>query len=220
MIRRQQRQADMPMDSLLDILSNLVGMMIFLIITAVLCSKGIKVVLNTVLRPPQASQAVYFVCRSGTITQIDPALSVKELGTLKKELTDATKTPSVQELVREANRREIGSDANYHVEFVREALGSGTGRRACIGLRFYTQGPQQGQTVTAVEERDGEFRKCLDRATARNLLYFYVYPDGVEVFDVARNMARATGLEVGWRPMLPDQTVGFSGFAAELTVGG
>ncbi len=184
----------MGLDSFMDIVTNVIGALFFVLVYVVLSSisaKG-KVVLPMV--ETADTERVYFECRAGTV--LNPDVDGLEAD-LERLLTQTGEEGlSQQELVSKANAAGI---RNPFYTFRLELAGGGI-------RRVYDMVPgSKGEPESEIAAPESQFRKALSALDpSRQHVYFIVRTDSFEVFRAARRLAAQQGLAIGWGPLAAD----------------
>jgi hypothetical protein len=209
MARRRVSQDDSGftgLDSFMDIVTNVVGAMFFVVVYASLSSLGARGLMSTPRAHPVETERTLFECRGNTVCFPDlDGLTEKAMEMilpLYKEgggLSD----PEVERIndARVSNRF-------YQYRFEWEDLGLMYG-----GVDVFTplqEGlGEDGATIEWAQESNYR-RKLHELDPARHHVIFLVRSDSFEVFQTARRIAIDEGFEVGWEPLTPDEELRFS----------
>jgi hypothetical protein len=190
--RRHGDEVLFSLDSFLDIVTNVVGVLVLVAIVSVLSAGNISVPSGaTAMTAPKASaERVLFECVGGEVFFVD------EEGNGRRVLEAAegagTRAKSPDGLVSLLADVDVG-DATYR-------LGAD---RMDHGLAWvYTLRPDaHGEHEGDLDRPDSAFRKQLAALPRDGFAYFVVHDDSFDVFQKARDMARARGISVGWHPV-------------------
>jgi len=197
MARRRKNEETLALDSLLDILSNVVGVMVLITVITVLNTNNIQIRLGTPKSrdASESAERIYFEVRGNRINVIDEAEinAVVDDFRVNKNLLNLR----AARLATTINRANLQSN-HYKIRTV----------------------AQEGELVKILEQRDtptgeriGEFSqpnsayaeilKTLD--PEKNYLFFIVRADSFEAFRAARTMAREFPYGVSFESSDPTQ---------------
>ena len=181
-MRTRRRSTSISMDSFLDIVTNVVGVMVLIAVLTVLISRDISITLGTPVlhKPPREAQPVYFECRRNRIVPIDPRSAMENVRTFARKHGDS---------IRELNENDVGN-RYYRLKF--------EGYR----LVYKPRAEVQGETGVDLARPGSNYVEALTACQSdSHYPYFMVREDSFEVFRLARKIARARGLETGWMPL-------------------
>ncbi|MBM4090825.1 MAG: hypothetical protein FJ276_15590 [Planctomycetes bacterium] len=199
-------------DSFLDIVTNVVGVMVLIVIATLVNAGDMQVSLGTpVLRdPPESASRLFFECRGGRVVRLDEqeldrlfrAAVQQHLG----KTLDQFDFESVDELPRLFEEHDIG-DACYRIKVeVRQFLTS----KSLVWV-YEPRPDAPGESLAEIHRKGSAYQRALAPLHPRqHFLFFTVRPDSFETFRAARRLARASGLSVGWYPRALDEPLIFS----------
>lgn len=214
-MRRRSRPAGEGVLSLVpmaDMLTNTVGIMLFIMAFTILASAG-AVVLRTLPKETVSQESpVFFVCVGQRVLPLDQAIA--------RQLTDDLPKPTFSTidswLVRfNAARYE---DDHFVVTGQGRAVYDTFARSAQLLLAAkYTPKAGAGDDAEMLKSASSSFARTLARqAGNKTFAYFIVYPDSIDVFRQSRQIAAdAYRMSSGWSPQGQDGPVTIS-----LTGGG
>ncbi len=187
------------LDSLMDVLTCSVGVMVFVVIFAVLEARGANITMITPLMrdPPKNSTRVLVLCQKGKVRFLDfsPAL--------EKMLKGAGKVAykSLPELVKTANDRKVKDHYfRYSLEIKEWEVAFGQVRRAVVLIIKELEG-KKGETSEQLAAGSSQYETTLSRYSVKdNWLAFAVDEKSIEVFREARELALNQGYAAGWDP--------------------
>jgi len=193
-----------------DLLSNSVGIIIFVLAFTVLQSaSGIVPKKMPIEHSANGSSSVIYVCHNQRLLPLNTDLTkslFKGMPSLSYE--------NVDQWIRRFNQKRAGDDFFTVIpEGETSYSGDDLDRSAQLTLSaaFYPK-DYSGETEIALERKESLF--CISLSTIDNkkqFVYFLVYPDDIDLFRKAREVARTKyGLNVGWGPLEKDQPVRFS----------
>jgi hypothetical protein len=191
-MRRRQGFDTSNFDPLMDVVTNVVGVMLFVVIFAVMEARGSTVRMLTPLlsQPGPGQSRVLYLCEHGRIRQfgLDRALAP-----ITQEAADLS-FDRIPEFVRQFN------DRNVHDEEFRYRLSWDTqlglyNRRRTVSVTAEDLG------TAATDDGLRRFEQSLDHLTpGRNWVSFLLDSESLDVFRKARDTAVAHGFAVGWDP--------------------
>jgi hypothetical protein len=173
-----------------DMLTNTVGVMLFILIFTVLTAGGAVIAKRLPMERETKAEAMTFLCAFGRISPVDFDQPVEEF---LKPLGTRISSSNVDAWVAGFNSRKL--DAGGFVV-------SGEAQDFAIFLHAvlaFRPKPMPGETPAEVGAGGSRFLAMLN-ATRPDLKYvnFYVYPDGLTVFRAARDIASSRGFGTGW----------------------
>lgn len=194
-------------DSLMDILTCSVGVMLVMVILAVMEARGVVVEIRTPISidPPEGSKQKIFLCK-------DDRVMFCNYETVDKQFTSHLAAFRLTSSL--LGRPTKGSDyleralayisrMDIHDEYFRYEWGSSTLLGNPVGFyqKIKLREGVQGETIRSVEEPSMRFLQIIggfDRE--QHWVLFLVDSDSIEVFRMAREICTARGLLVGWHP--------------------
>jgi len=181
---------------LADMLSNTVGVMVFIFIFTVVAAGGALVLKTLPLERSPDRPFEIVVCSGERVLPLDREALLSELLQPLGEPTPDTMGQWLEQLLQRRLERE-------DVE-VSEEIGPG-------GLVFILKPHSaRGETAKALQRPRSRFRAFLGRfAPKERFVYFIVYPDGLHAFKEARSVALETGFATGWMPMKANEPIRF-----------
>jgi len=199
--RSRRSDDDLSLDSLMDVLSCSVGVMLFIVIIAVIEARGTNILLYSppLLREPsQDSQRLLALCQGGTVRILDIATALQQL----MGNTTQLKYDDVPRFVEEANSRNISDGAfNYRLVFRDEPYGEDN-RKRVVSIRVEARPGNDGETPDELGEGLSEYERTLAALDEdSNWVAFGVDGDSLEVFRKARSIALERGFSTGWDPL-------------------
>jgi hypothetical protein len=195
--RRRGRTAfDLNLDPLMDVVTNVVGVMLFVVVFAVIEARSTTVPLGTPLlsKPSTGQRRVFFLCSEGTIRRFD-----------WDRAADAA--------IERAGRLTFSRVPKFVADFNATAPQDGYFRYT-LDYQTDTNNPYSATRkvfLVAEETRRPERRSPTDEARAfadqldamnpgTEWLSVLVDGESIEVFRAAREVAAAKGFAVGWDP--------------------
>jgi hypothetical protein len=209
--RRKNNQTAQNLDSFLDVLTNTVGVLMFISLFVTLIATGGstkgKINIQTPLSSSTNKESLWFEIKNEKVSYLDlRAVREQELelsGNLpncNKPLSSPNAPDYVQlqedyqscllsTLGRQNNFRTTTQD--YNVSTVDDG----------VSLVFAPKSSGVGETIAQLDAPDSNFQQVLAKYnTQKDYLIFVVRPDSFEAFRAARKKAWEAGYEVGWEP--------------------
>jgi hypothetical protein len=210
MRRRPQREraADFPaLDSFMDIVTNVMGALFFVVVYAALSSFSAKGIVFTPKVSEGETERVIFECRGNTVLYPDVDGLIQRSNEEWRRI-GSDEPVTGWDRVSRINQRKLGNRF-YRYELT---VGVYDGRYYGTDLLIPLL-DQLGESGAEIElERDSEYGKHLSRLDrTKQHVFFLVRDDSFEVFQTARRIALKRGFGVGWEPWGSSDTLRFSG---------
>ena len=211
--RRRNTHVSQNLDSFLDILTNTVGVLMFISLFVTLIATGsspkTRVTIQTPLSSPSDKESLWFEIEGNKVRHLDlRQVRQKELelsGNLPNcnqpnnsdtdyiSRQNAYQSCLLSILGRQSNFR--ASTQNYRVRTVDGG----------VSLQFEPASADVGETPSQLTAPNSDFRQVLSQFDPqKDYLVFIVRPDSFEAFRNARKQAWDAGYEVGWEPLSPE----------------
>lgn len=227
MRRRRQRKSEVPaqnLDSFLDILTNTVGVLMFigLFVTLVTAQAG------TIIRTPVVSNSrknpQFFEVRENRVTQVDTQSVVLQVTDFINNLPDcqepAISAPSSSALyeyyLSQLNEYEtclknrVAQLNNYRVQIPYYDVRVYPDSSSNLVYAYEPSKKEQGESARDLVKTDSGFNNAIAQLDPKqDYIAFLVRPDSFEAFRAARKLAWSQGFDVGWEPMNPDRAIVF-----------
>jgi hypothetical protein len=189
--RRGNDEILFSLDSFLDIVTNVVGVLVLVAMVTVVSAGKISVpsgaTAATAAKP--TATRLLFECSH------DEVFFVDEEGNGRRVLEEASHVgahPSRNVLAEMLEANDVG-DATHrvHVDTTERNLSW-----------VYTLRPDaRGEGASDLDREGSDFRRRLGGIEGSGFAYFVVHDDSFEVFRKARDLARTRGIAVGWHPV-------------------
>ena len=186
------------MDSFLDIVTNVVGLMILLALIVVLSFGQFHLELGTpMLHPPtEGATALGLECRGKALYDLDMDETLEKARTIWTDTRHDGDTAA-----RQAIAHADLHNRHYRVELIETAYDH-------PNWRILPRDEAQCFSIASLSDPNGGYLRKLDTVSPRErFLFFVVRPDSYETFRTARKIARDRGFEVGWLPFSIDGTL-------------
>lgn len=208
--RRRNNQINQNLDSFLDVLTNTVGVLMFISLFVTLIATGgsskSKITIQTPISSPTDKESLWFEIKDNKVSYLD-LRQVRE-----KELELSSNLPNCNK------PSDIGSaDYNLRTQNYQSCLFSVIGRQSNfrantqnynvrsvdegVSLLFEPVSAEIGENPGQLVGANSQFQQVLAKNDAnKEYLVFIVRPDSFEAFREARKKAWQAGYEVGWEP--------------------
>ena len=197
------------LDSFLDIVTNVLGLLILICALTIISTQDIQISLGTPIMADVDDDLKRrcFECRDNRLVPLDSDYREAELkAVFKSGMSDSERTRKIKEL--------DGSTASngFHqfkieireIKFGRQTLRS-------MNLTVTAVDEKVGDTLSQMRKPDSELSKRLaEMDPKKHWLYFIVRPDSFEAFRAARKYAKKRGFQVGWTPHKSGKPIVFS----------
>lgn len=202
--RKQTTEANeiVNLDSLMDILTCVVGVMLFVVIFAVIEARGTNIKMFTPLAkaPAPESKRMIFMCQKQKVVPLDLDPAVEQLLNFKGKLTYKT----LPKFVEDANRKNV-QDAffTYRLAVKQWKEGSFFNEVKHRGVMLVIDKKLEypGESDEEIKSLSSSYVKKLNEMDNRsNWIAFEVDKASLDVFRMAREIAIARGFSVGWDP--------------------
>ncbi len=206
--RRKNNPVSQNLDSFLDVLTNTVGVLMFISLFVTLIATGSNpkttVTIQTPLSSPTKKESLWFEIKDNKVIY----LNLRQVREKELELTgnlpncnkpangvdSAASLSNYQSCLLSVLGRQSNfktSTNNYEVQAVDDG----------VSLLFKPISEEVGETSNQLTAADSQFKKVLSQYKPnQDYLVFIVRPDSFETFRNARKQAWDAGYEVGWEP--------------------
>lgn len=206
--RRKNNPVSQNLDSFLDVLTNTVGVLMFISLFVTLIATGSNpkttVTIQTPLSSPTKKESLWFEIKDNKVIY----LNLRQVREKELELTgnlpncnkpangvdSAASLSNYQSCLLSVLGRQSNfktSTNNYEVQAVDDG----------VSLLFKPIFEEVGETSNQLTAADSQFKKVLSQYKPnQDYLVFIVRPDSFETFRNARKQAWDAGYEVGWEP--------------------
>ena len=199
--RRRNRAPSQNLDSFLDILTNTVGVLMFISLFATLIATGsspkTNVTIQTPLSSPTKKSSLWFEINGSKVSHLN-LRDVRE-----KEIELTSNLPNCNRAAGQANFQScqlslLGRQSNFRSDtsnYQVKAVDRG------VSLLFQPKNPNIGEDTTQITQAGSEYQAVLSQFNPEeDYLIFIVRPDSFEAFRTARKQAWDAGYDVGWEP--------------------
>ena len=223
MRNRRYRQLNSPsqnLDSFLDILTNTVGVLMFISLFITVVAVESSTIVSTPLVSDTQKKPRFFEVRNNKISYINDEEIDRQIALLMDNLPDCSlpEVPSnldmytyqyyldrIQEYQTcrgqtiKTFRNFKGQTEHYEVTFY-----------DLDALLYEPITPETGESYKAIAQTDSEFNQTLEKFDpTEDYLAFIVRPDSFSAFRAARKQAWKAGYNVGWEPLKQETPIVF-----------
>lgn len=194
-MRRRAREGVgvLSLDSFLDIVTNVVGVLILAAVVTVLGAGdiGVSAGASALSSPKPTARRFLFECARDQVFFVDEEASAERV---KAALgVDQDASPVTAELIAQVLADKDVGDATHRVQA--EALESG------LAWKYVLRPGARGERKEALDSAASNFQRHLRHLPPGGFVYFVVHDDSFDVFQKAREVVRARGLAMGWHPV-------------------
>jgi hypothetical protein len=210
---RRRRFHEPSLVPLADMLTNTVGIIVFILIFTVLSAGGVVVAKRLPMERTTTAQSVDFLCRGDRVLPLNDKLFEDFFGPIGNE-PPSQSLDGYRTWVARINDRQVEDE---HVLLKGEA-------EVKVSMPYYridltlvcTSREGKGEAGKELRSESSCFRRILgEHDPSKQFVLFYVWPDGVESFTTARDLAVESGFATGWSPQQkPEIRFGSAGFRA------
>jgi hypothetical protein len=183
------------LDSFLDIVTNVVGVLILVAVVTVLSAGDITISSGaTALRAPPRAVATRILveCARGEVFIVDEEKNAEKV----REAVEGWKSEdfevSGEAVVTRLEYNDIGDKSHrVRAEIVPEGL----------AWVYELRKRARGDSVEEIESGDSKLAEVIRDAGAGSYVYFVVHEDSFDAFRAARDLARSRGIATGWHPV-------------------
>lgn len=194
MARRKKGDASgLKLDSFSDIITNVLGILIFLGVMFSLTSSGAKFIVRTPRVQDTKRKPVFFECRKGQLFFVDKDGIWSDLDRKVTRLLKYDPDMALGEISSRLAGEQIGNP--YYLldqnKFFEENL-----------ISLMPREGVKGETIKDLQKPDSTFHEIIQNLHAgEDFVYFFVKPDSFEIFRIARSYVWDKDFHVGWHPL-------------------
>ena len=203
---------------LADMLTNTVGIVVFILIFTVLTAGGTVIAkVLPIEHEVHVEDSEYYVCTGGRVYPLRGAL----IAQATKHYASFERSPEgFAALAKELDGREASDD---QLRLAVRAAPAGDAVHPGLDLEITCEPePGAGDDAAAIRRGEGTFASGLATMDPETTaLIFWVRPDSIDAFRAARERASRAGIASNWSPRDPDQPISFrlgGGSEAPLTI--
>jgi hypothetical protein len=200
MSRKRSGVVALSLDSFLDIVTNVVGVLILAAVVTVLSANDVTIATGaTSLReaPRSTSSRILVQCKNERAYFVDEERTSEKLreALVSEPALDASTIPPLLTAV------DVG-DRNYRVRAENSPPG--------VTWVYQLREDADGDTIKELEGGRSRLARVLDKLAKESFVYFVVHDDSFEVFRAARDLAQRRGVATGWHPVEGDEPLRLS----------
>ncbi|HIK25491.1 MAG: hypothetical protein P3X23_001690 [Thermosynechococcus sp. Uc] len=212
--RPQVQAPSQNLDSFLDVLTNTVGVMIFVCLFASLTAAVSPALVRTPIARETRKQVYFFECRENRVLPLEEDQASKAIDHHLRRITENPFADLHQIQQQLESFRHSTRYYNVHLSLVRNQ------GQPILQTLFEPRDRSGGESPRTMEKPSSNFRRTIDRLLpGRYSLVFFVRPDSFDCFRAARAIAWRSGFDVGWEPMAEGRAIIFvSGGGRRVTV--
>lgn len=223
MRKRRQRNLSLPtqnLDSFLDILTNTVGVLMFISLFITLVTVQAGKVIQTPLVSKTNKKPHFFEIRKNRVIYIDDTEVDRQLGLVMQSLPTCSR-PNLPEMtdagVYQTYTQQLEQYEQCRLNSV-ERIQNFNVKTQSYNVRLYDLNAllyeplneQVGESIDEFTETDSEFESVLAKLNPQiDYLAFIVRPDSFSAFRMVRQKALEKGFNVGWEPHNSENPVVF-----------
>lgn len=193
------------LDSFLDIMTNTVGVLVFVLLFVTLAAADATVLVRTPLRASTDKKPVFFEVVDGRVIHMETDVGDARVEAFMESLPRINWYNYTYVLDRIDGFST--STGNYVVDF---SGGMSVRYRAREGV---------GESAKVVKDTASAYQRVLKSMHPKNeYLAFIVRPDGLEAFRAAREVAARRGFDSGWEPFATGRDISFGSGGREVGV--
>ncbi len=216
--RRRNNQITQNLDSFLDVLTNTVGVLMFISLFVTLIATGgsskNKITIQTPLSSPTDKESLWFEIKDNRVSYLN-LRQVRE-----KELELSSNLPNCNKPLGSIGSRDYAFRQENYQSCLFSIIGRQSNFQAAtknynvrtvddgISLIFNPISDEVGETASQLATADSQFQQVLSKNNPNeDYLVFIVRPNGFETFREARKKAWDAGYKVGWEPHPQDAPI-------------
>jgi hypothetical protein len=191
--KKKEPSENINFGSFTDIITNVLGILIFLGVMFTLTMHGARFIVRTPKVKETSKKPIFFECRSEQLFYLDKDgiwnVLDRKVAKLLKENPDIV----MGEIAAQLYGEKIGN--RYYLldlnKFFKENL-----------LSLVPRAGAKGETIKDLKRPDSSFREVINKlAKDEAFIYFFVKPDSFEIFRIARAYTWEKNIQVGWYPL-------------------
>jgi hypothetical protein len=225
MRNRARRKATPPgqnLDSFLDVMTNTVGVLMFVsLFVSLVTVEAADSVIQTPLATESKKTPRFFEIRNNKVTYVDDEKVGKDMEVLMGNLP-ACNRPDITDVQAYANYRScLSSRSGRLINFETKTTHYNVvmTNAATFSLLYEPISNEQGENKEQLVSKDSEFQKILAKLKSKDdYIAFIVRPDSFSAFRVARKQAWKQGFQVGWEPHKVEDAITFGSGGKEIGV--
>ena len=179
--------------SFTDIITNVLGILIFLGVMFSLTMNGAKFIVRTPKIRTTTRKPVFFECRASQVYYVDKDSIWNDLDRKVTKLLKNNPDMVMGEIASQLSAERIGN--SYYLLDVKKFFEENL-------ISLVPREGTKGETIEDLKNLDSFFQKTIgDIPQEEIFIYFFVKPDSFEIFRMARAYAWERNIQVGWYPL-------------------
>ena len=187
---------------MVDLLSNTVGALVFIMIFTVMAASGVVVLKRLPLEHSSKAEPKNFLCEKDRLIALD---DVELNARLNRRWGRPYSIFDIYSWIARFDGIEVEDE-----HFI--ARGESVVTQRSYGLSvLFTPKPNGGFKTEVIDQSDSPYRQRLSSFNPKtHFVHFFVRPDAIDTFLLARRIAAdELGFGTGWMPLEPDQEIRF-----------
>jgi len=183
----------------MDLLTSVVGTMLFVVIFAIVSARAsqVKVITPRLQKPPAKSERKIFLCKDGMLRPFDWDGGKRKL----MEGLDKLSYDNAPSVVKKANARNV-IDGCFSYKLAYDDWGTEDELYRSISLVAQPVGCEMGEVVSDLDKPSSNFSRSLNLLDkSKTWVAFLVDQKSIAVFYTARKIAMESGFASGWDPI-------------------
>ncbi len=213
--RRRRDDSVLSLDSFVDIVTNVLGLLILIAALVIVSNRDIKVALGTPLmaKAPDDLERVIFECRENRVVPVEEGFRNARVERVVAEWHDDGSAAADEQCVaafREMNRSRASND--YHrFEWQAEVVPTFFGKRLSLTTVLHPVDEPVGTIVTDLRDDASDFQEHLeDYDPEKHWVFIIARENSFECLRAVRKILHERGFQVGWTPQANDEPLRFS----------
>lgn len=194
-------------DSFLDVLTNTVGVLIFICLFTSLVAAESTSIIRTPLESQTDKNAIFFECKAGRVRSLDNQKVSEEFSDFLKTLPDVTAS-NIDRLISEMSQFSVRTE-HFNVNQTMDY--SYLYDSYVIQTNYEPLQDISGEKSQQLNDRNSEFQEKLKSYDPQSeYLAFLVREDCFQAFRQARDIAWKQNFNVGWEPVEASEDIVFT----------
>lgn len=178
-----------------DMLTNTVGIIIFILIFTVLTAGGALIAKRLPMERATKAQSLDFFCAGNRVLPMDSNRLAEEFA---RPFERTVRSWNMDDWISRFNERKIEDE---YFEVTGNAMGFAAINFFRVAVVF-TPKPGKGEIATEMRSPDSRYRQVLKKyQPSTHFVNLFVRPDSIAAFEAARAEAAQMGFSVGWWPL-------------------
>lgn len=198
---------------LADMLTNTVGILIFIMIFTVLVAAAALIPKRFPMEHTSEKKPLFFVCKDNKIIVLDLSAILK----IYKPIGSPKSYDEIEPWLKRCERfKHEDSQLSYSCEANAYYSSSGATIRMAAAFSIKS-GKGEGQDDLQLSRSDYK-RSLNENSSAETFAFFFIYPNSLQIFSNARKIAIESNFGIGWSPVAQNEPLRFALIANESDV--